>query len=327
MHEFVRVIRLTACVLSLSLLAALGLAGCGGDEGERLPDTQLRIATGLDGGVYRIYGRAIAKAVNRHLAPLGARALTTDGSIENLERLEDRTADIAFTLADTAAAAVDGTTPFKRPIKMAALAHLYDDYVQIIARRTSPLRDVRDLVRATVSLGAPRSGTSLIAKRILALPRLRLTGSRAPSVKLLPLAASAAALADGRIDAFFWSGGLPTDAIVALSKQEPIRLLGLPAGVAAALDPDLYTETHTPAYAYGPAGVVRTITASNLLVVRQDMPAAVAFALTGMLFEHKDDLVTAHPEVRRLSPRSAIATTYPLELHPGAARWYRQQRP
>jgi len=322
--DFLIVMRLFVCVLAAG--AAVGFAGCGGDDGGRLPDRKLQIATGLDGGVYRVYGHAIARAVNAHLAPLQAGALTTDGSVENLQRLERGTADVAFTLADTAAAAAAGTPPFSRPIKMAVLAHLYDDYVQIIARKDAGVEKLADLAHKTVSLGAPRSGTSLLAKRILELRRLGLRGSRAPTRVYLPLKDSAAALAARRIDAFFWSGGLPTDAITELQRTQPIRLVELPAGVADALDPELYTETDIPANAYGPEGAVRTFTASNLLVVRQDMPNDVAFALTRLLFDHRDELIRAHKEVRRLNPGTAIAKTFPLELHPGAARWYRERR-
>jgi TRAP transporter TAXI family solute receptor len=144
-------------------------------------------------------------------------------------------------------------------------------------------------------------------------------------VRSLTLKQSTAALAAGRIDALFWSGGLPTDAINDLRKTVPIRLIGLPAGTAARLDPDLYTETQIPLYVYGKEGSVRTVIASNLLVVRQDLPAEIAFRITRALFEHKPELVAKHPQARRLNPRSAIAA-FPLDLHPGAKRWYRQER-
>ena len=51
-----------AWVITL-LLAVLVAGGCGGEEEQPLPTSDVRIATGLDGGVYWPYGRAIAKAV------------------------------------------------------------------------------------------------------------------------------------------------------------------------------------------------------------------------------------------------------------------------
>ena len=314
-----------AWVITL-LLAVLVAGGCGGEEEQPLPTGDVRIATGLDGGVYWPYGRAIAKAVNRHLPALRASALTTQGSVENLQRLDEGQADVAFTLADTAGPAKAGTPPFSSAVPVVALARIYDDYVQVIARADSGLRSVADLARRRISIGAPRSGTALTAKRILGLPHLRLGGSRKPQNDELGLRDSADALAAGRIDAFFWSGGLPTQAIVELQEKVTIRLLDLPDGTAAQLDPNLYTESQIPRYVYGGARPVSTVAAANLLVVRRDLPAEMAFRLTRLLFDHQRELEAAHDEARRLNLRKAIAT-YPLDLHPGAARFYREAGP
>jgi uncharacterized protein len=319
-----RPVRWTACVCVT--LLTLTFAACGGGDNQGLPATQVRVVTGQRGGVYRVYGEALAALVNRYLSPLRASALGTEGSVENLQRLGDRRADVAFILADSAGPAIRGKSPFSRPIKIAALARLYDDYVQVIARTDSKLKTITDLRGRTVSIGARRSGTALTARRILKLPGLGLRGGRAPRILTLALQASADALAAGRIDAFFWSGGLPTTAIDKLKRKLPIRWLALPAGTADRLDPNLYTETVIPEFVYGPRGAVRTVAAANLLVVRKDLPDEVAFRLTGLLFAHQSELERAHSEARRLNQRNAIQT-YPLELHPGAARWYRQQHP
>jgi TRAP transporter TAXI family solute receptor len=276
--------------------------------------------------VYRVYGKALAHLVSKYLSPLHATAVGTEGSVDNLQRLADGRADMAFSSADSAGPALHGKRPFSRPVKIAALARLYDDYVLIVARADSELKQITDLRRKIVSIGAPHSGTALTAKRILRLPELRLQGVRAPHIRKLALLESADALAAGRIDAFFWSGGLPSDAIGALQKHVRIRLLELPAGTAAQLNANLYADTVIPRTAYGPENAVRTIASANLLVVRDNLPDVAAYRLTGLLFEHQRELQRAHPEARRLNQRRAIAT-YPLELHPGAARWYRQQGP
>lgn len=313
--------------LAALLLAALGaavLASCANDTQPSLEPGQLRIATGLTGGVYRVYGRALATALDEDLRPMRATALQTAGSVENLNALDSNRADVAFTLADTASAAIRGTRPsFTRSLKLQALARLYDDYVQIIVRADSDLREMRDLAGRSISIGARGSGTALVARRILGLPAVGLDGGRAVRMRSLELEQATATLAARRIDAFVWSGGLPTDAIVALRKKIAIRLLGLPADTAERLDPDLYTQATVQATVYGRAGAVSTIIASNLLVVRPDMPDEVAYRITRALFEHKRELVAAHEQARRLNLRDAPAT-FPLGLHPGAKRWYRE---
>jgi TRAP transporter TAXI family solute receptor len=299
---------------------------CGGGDDRPSRAVQLRIATGVQDGVYNVYGAAIARLVNRYLAPWHASAIGTDGSVENLQRLADGSADVAFSVADVAGPALHGQSPFRRPVPIVALARLYDDYMQIIARADSKLRTIADLRGKTLSISAPRSGTALTARRILRLRRLGLQGAHAPRIVTLPLKESTQALAARRIDAFVWSGGLPSPAVEKLRRNVRIRLLALPPGTAAELDPNLYTDTVIPRSVYGPRGAVSTVVASNLLIVRKDLPDEVAYRLTRLLFEHQAELERAHTEAGGLTERGAIAT-YPLEWHPGARRWYARNHP
>ncbi|MEA2313463.1 MAG: uncharacterized protein QOI03_155, partial [Solirubrobacteraceae bacterium] len=291
-----------------------------------LPAKQLRIATGVQGGVYRVYGTALAKLVNTYLSPLHASAIGTDGSVENLQRLADGRANVAFSVADVVGPALHGQRPFSHPIPIVALARLYDDYTQVIARADSQLRTIADLRGKTVSIGAPRSGIALTARRILNIRDLGLRGPHAPRIRTLPLEESADALVAHRIDALVWSGGLPSPAVEMLRHKVRIRLLTLPPGTAAALDPNLYTDTIIPRSVYGPLGAVSTVVASNLLVVRKDLPDEVAYRLTRLLFDHQAELERAHTEARGLTEPGAIAT-YPLDWHPGAKRWYARNHP
>lgn len=230
---------------------------------------------------------------------------------------------MAFTTADAAADAAGGTGRFSRPLPIAALARLYDDYVQIVVPADSRTRSVAQLAGRRVSVGPARSGTGLVAERILDLAGL--SSPRALRRVRLDVSASADALAAGRIDALFWSGGLPTRAISELRRSTPVRLVGL-GDLAAQLRErhgDLYTQTVVPRAAYGLPGAVRSVSVPNYLVVRRNFDAEAAYRLTRALFRRQADLERSHPEAARLNPRAAIAT-YPLELHPGAVRWFRE---
>ena len=308
------------------LLAVVAVSGCGREQEQPLPAGQLRIATGSSGGVYTAYGKGLEAAIDRHLPRLRASVLHSGGSVSNLRRLEARRAEVAFSQADSATEASKGTGRFSKPIRIAALAHLYDDYVQVVVRRGSGMRRIDDLATRRVSTGAEDSGVSLIAERVLAVSSLR--GSRAPRRVQLDLVRSARALADGGIDAFFWSGGLPTPEIVDLQRRVPIGLIDL-RGTAAALSRrygDLYTETQIPRRIYGARRAVSTVSVANSLVVRRDLDKETAYRLTRLLFERHEELKLAHPEAAHLNRRAALAT-FPLPLHPGAARFFREDQP
>lgn len=291
----------------------LSVASCATTGSPAVPDPaprQVRIATGNAGGVYLAYGTGLADALTARLPRLTPVVLETDASVQNLEMLTAGDADVAFALADAAAAHADD---------LVALARLYENYLQLVVPASSPVRSAADLAGRTVSIGSAGSGTAVAARRVLTAAGVGLVTTRT-----LSLQESTAALADGTIDAMFWSGGLPTAAITELQARMPLRLVDL-AGIAAALAEDhrdFYTEAVVPATAYGQDSAVTTVSVPNYLVVRRDLDAELAYALTWLIFTERDRMIAAHPEARRLDLRSAIAT-YPLDLHPGAARYYR----
>ncbi|MFF6779722.1 TAXI family TRAP transporter solute-binding subunit [Streptomyces sp. NPDC012510] len=315
-----------ARVLAAALTAALLLAGCGGSDAPPRPSGEIKVATGNPGGVYADYGAGYADLIESRLPDVSARVLHTGGSVDNLRRVAADQAQAGFTLADSAADAVAGSAPFSRKLPLVALASLYDNYVQLVVRADSPVRSAKALRGLRVSVGAEGSGTAVIAERILKVAGLSPDGDLT-SLRL-DVRESATALAEGRIDAFFWSGGLPTGAITELRRSTMIRLVDLGDMVDELTRSygELYTETTVPAVVYGAQSAVTTVSVPNFLVVRRDMPDAEAYWLTRLLFEGQSRLIRAHPEARRLDRRTAIAT-HPLELHPGAARWYRESHP
>jgi uncharacterized protein len=172
-----------------------------------------------------------------------------------------------------------------------------------------------------VSVGAPGSGTSVTAGRVLMV-----AGNPPLLPEPLGLDDSVAALRERRIEAFFFSGGLPVRAIKQLSETVPLRLIQLGAYATDLRKRfgDYYAERVVPGSTYG-TPVVTSIGIPNYLVVRLDMSRALAYALTKLLFDGRDALARAHPAGARLNIRSAISTP-PLRLHPGATRLYREQK-
>ncbi|WP_017585401.1 TAXI family TRAP transporter solute-binding subunit [Nocardiopsis ganjiahuensis] len=292
---------------------------------------RLSIGTGGAGGVYHVYGAGLAEVT-------GARqdteitALTTAASVENNLLVADGSLDAAFTLADVAALAVSGEEPFDRPLPVSAVARLYDNHAHVVVRADSPYEKVSDLAGGTVSVGAMGSGTEMMADRLLDLSGLEeVPASEGPGanpagvVRLqLSIGNSALALENERIDAFFWSGGLPTQAVGDLAERVPIRLLDLADHVPDLVDAygEYFSELPVPAGTYEGVPAVRTIGVPSLLVVNTRMSEGRAEEFTRLLFESQADLVDIHPVALHLHPRSAIATL-PVPLHPGAADYYR----
>ena len=212
----------------LALVGVLALAaGCGGEGSgsgaEEGGGGRLSIATGGTSGVYFVYGGGLAKVISSNLEGYRATAETTSASVDNLILIKDGGSDIAFTLADTALDAVEGREAFKEKVPMRVLAQIYDNYTQVVAKAGSGIKTIEDLKGKRVSVGAPNSGTEVIADRIFEAAEIDPKGG----IKRQGLGVdeSVQAMKDGSIDAFFWSGGLPTGAITDLVTSDKITLL------------------------------------------------------------------------------------------------------
>jgi TRAP transporter TAXI family solute receptor len=198
---------------------------------------------------------------------------------------------------------------------------LYDDYTHLVVAADSGIQGLTDLRGRTVATGIPGSDTELVATRLLTAAGLDVRR------RAMPVADAAEALRAGRVDAFFYSGGVPNESITQLTHVMGIRLVDLGAyvGPLRGLYGEFYQERSIPASAYRLFAAPRTVGLPSYLVVRSSMPAARAEALTRLLFVRKGTLVGARPEAEYLNRRAAISTS-PLPLHPGAARYYRESK-
>lgn len=310
--------------LTLPLLLALGTGGCLAPDWDVLPETDLVVATGNRGGVFDRYGAALATVLNRRLRGVTATARSTDASVENVRLVAAGKADVGFTLADTAADAVRGSGSFDRPRRLRALARTYDSFVQLVVRDDSPVTDLRDLRGTRVGLGAPGSGTRVIARRILRQAGL---GLHDVEVASETLEQSAEALRSGRLEAFFFVSGVPNSAVTDLAADTPIRLVALDRwvpGMVATYGPE-YVPGPIPASTYDVPGI-ETVSVKNYVLADPAMPDDLAYAVTRVMFEAQAEIEAVAPGVRQPSLGAAIFTS-PVDLHPGALRYYRQTQP
>jgi TRAP transporter TAXI family solute receptor len=313
---------------ALGVIAVLALAlSCSAPQARFLS-----IATGGTGGVYYAYGGALARLLSEKIPNVTANAEATGASVDNLKLIQLGKVDLAFTLADTLAEAVAGSGPFKTTGAIGSLrtlAALYTNYTHVVVRQGSGIHRIGDLKGRAVSVGAPGSGTELLADRILAAsgldPRNDVTRYS------LSVAESEGALKDGKLDGFFWSGGLPTAAIQDLAATPGLVMALLPSDdVLPMLKRDfgsqLYSLAVIPAGSYAGIGAdVGTVGVTNLLVASSQLDDDLVEQIVRVMFDNKAALVAAHPEARHLEVPSTM-DGLPAPFHPGAVRYYKQRR-
>jgi TRAP-type uncharacterized transport system fused permease subunit len=88
---------------------------------------------------------------------------------------------------------------------------------------------------------------------------------------------------------------------------------------------DFYISAEIEAGRYdGVDQPVKVVAVPNYLVVNRSMDPELAYRLTKLLFDQKAALAEVHPSARRLELDTAPKVA-PLELHPGAKRYYDEQ--
>lgn len=310
------------------LLLAVAAAACGAtspDGGTR----RLSIATGGTGGVFYPYGGGIARVLSEDLPNVQVTAEVTAASVDNLKFIRQGTSDLGFTMSDIAADAVAGRDAFADfgAVPARALAVLYPSYTHLVTLASSGITSVAGLRGRVVSTGSPGAGTTVLAERILAVSGL----DPAKDIRThnLGVAQSVDALKDGKVDAFFWNGGLPTAAILDLVNTPGVTARILPLdGTIAALNARFgegtYHRAVIPAATYQLAADVPVVAVANLLVVSDAMPEPLAYDITRILFSRQETLAGIHPQARELSVDRAL-TGASIPFHPGAIRYYRER--
>ncbi|MFF5081218.1 TAXI family TRAP transporter solute-binding subunit [Actinoplanes sp. NPDC000266] len=316
----------------LASVLLVGAAGCGGRQDAASTDsggdvtcnvdneTRVGIATGNATGVYFALGNAYAEQINAGGGKLKATASETGASVQNIQQVVAGQYAVAFSLADTAADAVNGTGSFDSKQPVAALARIHTNYTQVIVRKGAGIKDVAGMKGKRVSTGSPKSGTEVIANRMLTAAGL--DPAKDVSAQKLDLTKTVDGMKDGSIDALFWSGGLPTPGIT--------DLLTTSAGQVEFLDvttllPELqkinpvYEAGAIPAATYKLAADTPTVVVPNVLLVREDLDPNVACSLTKTLFERQPQLVQANAAAKEITLEQARKTD-PVPLQRGAVK-------
>jgi TRAP transporter TAXI family solute receptor len=325
--------RIPAIVFGVIVLFAIGLAASGFDPREFARKhggtMRLSIATGNTGGVYYPYGGGLARVISQSVPNVDATAEVTAASVDNLKLIQLGKADIAFVLTDTLDDAIHGRGPFaKMPVKARTLAVLYPNYTQVGTIEGKGINRLADLKGHVVSTGSPGSGTEVIAFRVLRAAGI--DPDKDIRKQSLTVNASVDALKDGKIDAFFWSGGLPTASLLDLASTIGVTAKLIPNDevlptLQQAYTPGLYFRLVIPKGTY--AGVnydSGSVGVANALVVKDTMSDELAYELTKVLFDRQPDLAAIHPEAKKLKVETAVDGS-PAPFHPGAIRYYQER--
>jgi TRAP transporter TAXI family solute receptor len=289
----------------------------------------LSIATGGTGGVYYPMGGGLAAALSKYVPGMQATAEVTGGSVDNLKLIGSGKPYIAFTMADASLDAQKGEDKFKgHPVPQRTLAILYPNRMHVVSIDGRGVTKMADLKGKRVSTGSPGSATEVMAFRLIEAAGL--DKDKDMKRERLGVAESVNAIKDGKIDAFFWVGGLPTASVTDLANtpNTKIRMIDH-ADLVPAMNRkygNLYVEDVIPKATYhGMDADNHQATVMNILVAHESMDEKTAYNIVKTIFEKRDDLIAVHKEAANIKLENQKASATPVPFHPGALKYFAEK--
>ncbi|MDR0496012.1 MAG: TAXI family TRAP transporter solute-binding subunit [Treponema sp.] len=301
------------------LLVSVTIIACQGNRTE-----QIRMATGGTTGTYYAFGSAVGQILNEK-TQIPITVQSTGASKANIQLIDAGEVELAIVQNDVMDYAWRGVDLFngEKVTSFLSMAGLYAEVCQIVASPTSGIRSIADLRGKNVSVGDAGSGVEFNAAQILEVYGISFNDIGKQN---LSFGASADALRDNKIDAFFCTAGAPTPAVVDLATSKDVLILPIDDSHAAQLIQrhPFYTKFPIPAGSYrGQTTAVQTVAVKATFIVASNLKEDTVYQLTKSLFENQMQIAAAHVKGNELSSSYAVEGIS-VPFHPGAAKYLRE---
>lgn len=324
-----------------ALLGGLGAAALGATPARAQDITFFRIGTGATAATYFPIGGLIANAISN---PPGSRAcadggscgvpglvatsVASNGSVANANAIAAGTMQSGFVQSDIAYWAYTGTGIYEGRPKadgLRAIASLYPESFQLVARKGSGIKTVMDLKGKRLSLDEPGSGTLVDARLILAAFGLTEKDLKAEYLKTQQAADK---LKDGALDAFFSVSGWPNGAISELAVTTGIDLVPIAGPEAEGLVKkfSFFAADEIPDDAYKNTAGVKTVSVNAVWTTSIKQPEALIYAITAALWNSNTrKLLDSGHAKGKIIKLEASQQGMGIPLHPGAEKFYKEK--
>ena len=313
-----KLFRIRVCAMLAGLALSLGAAA-----------QNISIATGGTGGVYYPMGGGIASVLSKYVPGMQATAEVTGGSVDNLKLIGSGKPYVGFSMTDAAQDAYRGVDKFKgNKVPLKTLMILYPNRMHVVSVEGRGVTKLADLKGKHVSTGSPGSATEVMAFRIIEAAGL--DKDKDMKRERLGVAESVNAIKDGKIDAFFWVGGLPTAGVTDLANTPGNKIKMVDhAEVVAAMNKkygNLYVQDVIPKSTYhGMEADNHQATVMNILVANESMDDKTAYNIVKTIFDKRADLIAVHKEAANFKLENQKASASPIPFHPGAMKYFAEQ--
>lgn len=316
-------------------LAAAVIAVAGGSA--QAQERSYILATATTGGTFYPVGVALATLTKVKLEPkhkISISAISSAGSGENVKLLRENQAQFAILqgLYGAWAWRGEGQVKAEGPQRhLRSVTMLWQNVEHFAVRKSrvksGTIEDLKAFDGGKFSIGKRNSGTEGSGRHILAA--LGIDPDKTFDLVYLGYGPSAEAMQNGNIDGFNIPAGVPVSAVsqAFAAMGDELRVLDFTDAQLAQVNKtyDLWTRYVIPAGTYpGQTREIKTIAQPNFLAVRDDIDEEAVYLITKTIYENLPFLNGIHSATKAMALEKAIAGL-PMPLHPGAARYYKEQ--
>ncbi len=293
------------------------------------------LTTATSGGTYYPVGVALATITKSQLLQtqgISLSAISSAGSMENIKLLRDNQAQFALLQGIFAAWAWNGDGPIKKPQShLRSVAAMWSNVEHFVLRNelvvNGMIMDLDTLDGHRFAIGARSSGAERTGDYIL--NSLGIDYRSRFRLAYMGYGATANAIQDGTIVGMNIPAGPPVSAITRAfaTDGEDITLLGFSDKNLDAINAEypLWRRWVIAAGTYpNQQEDILSVAHPNVLAVRADIPDDDVYQITKTIWENLAALHEIHKATREMKLETALIGLG-APLHPGAARYYREQ--
>ncbi len=284
---------------------------------------------GPAGGTFQVVANAIQvfKPV-KALKDFKVKAQSSAGSVENLRKVNSGRSDFATVYSGHVYLGANGLmkNDTKKYTNVLAVAYLYGAPAQLVVRKDSGIKSVKDLVGKKVGVG--NAGSGAFANCELFFSHMGVWDKIERNA--MGYNDAAAAFGNKQLDAFWLFTAFPSGAVIMAAQTNDIALVNLEADAMASGFYDKYpyfSKLTVPAGTYkGVDQDTPSFQDSALWVANKDVPAEVVYKLLSVIYTKAGlaHMVEQKKTFKEMSIKNGIKGIV-TPMHPGAIQFWKEK--
>lgn len=310
MKSGIRVAAVAAAIVALPLAAA---------EAQTL-----KMMTGPQGGVWVPLSGALKNIWEQNIPGLSIQTLPGAG-VANVRGIDEGKAELGIGNSITTVDGIAGREPFPRKVtKVCNLGNLYPQFFQVVSLADANINRIEDLRGKSIAI-QPRGNTAeVVTRHILQAAGMSYSDVRANFQASYTDAVGL--LKDGHAVTFTLGTTIPASSVMDLASARSIHFVDLTPYAAAMKKINAgYNLGPIPANTYPqqPKPVPQIIYSAHLMASCALLEEQV-YRMVQLMFANLSALTPINKAIEGLTPAKA-AEDIGVPMHPGAARFYREQ--